>query len=87
MRKKIDCNYKTECWTKSIMEILNWLYFLDIMEFTTNRINNDKNILPSLLKDFTMFKIKCWWNKKEKYDIKQTVEKVDIRCISFGRKK
>ena len=30
-----------------------------------------------------MFKIKCWWNKKEKYDLKQTVEKVAITCSNF----
>ena len=65
------------------MESLNRLHLLGIMGVTADRIENDKNILPSLLKDFTMFKIKCWWNKKEKYDIKQTVEKVDIRCISY----
>ena len=50
MKKKTDRNYKNECWPKSIMESLNQLPFLDIMEFTTDRINNDKNILPSLLK-------------------------------------
>ena len=27
-----------------------------------------------------MLRIKCWWNKKERGDIKQTVEKVAIRC-------
>ena len=58
MKKKIDRNYKTECWPKSIMESLNWLPFIDIMEFTADKIRNDKNILPSLLKKFTMFKIK-----------------------------
>ena len=50
MKKKIDRNYKTECWPKSIMESLNWLPFLDIMEFTAYKIKNDKNIFPSLLK-------------------------------------
>ena len=31
------------------MESLNWLTFLYIMEFTLYRIENDKNLLPSLL--------------------------------------
>ena len=70
IKKKIDCNYKTECWPKSITESLNWLPFLEIMDFTVDRIENDKNLLPSLLKKFTMFTIKCWWNKKEKGDLK-----------------
>ena len=52
MNKKIDCNYKTEFWPKSIMEILNWLPFIDIMEFTADKINNDKNIFLSLLKNY-----------------------------------
>ena len=40
--------YKTECWPKITMESLNWLPFLDITEFTADRINKDKNLLPSL---------------------------------------
>ena len=32
-----------------------------------------------------MFKIKCWWNKKEKDYQKQTVEKVAIRCSNCGK--
>ena len=32
-----------------------------------------------------MFKIKCWWNKKEKYDLKQTVERVAILCSNCGK--
>ena len=55
------------------------------MEFTADKINNDKNLLPLLLKEFTMFKIKCWWNKKERYNLKQTVEKVSIRCNNYGK--
>ena len=66
------------------MESLNWSAFLDIMEFTADSTNNDKNILPSLLKNITMFKIKCWWNKKEKYD-KKTLEKVAIICSNCGK--
>ena len=62
------------------MEGLKWLLFLDIMEFTADMMNSDKNILPSLWNFFTMLKIECWWNKKEKDDIKQTVKKVAIRC-------
>ena len=37
------------------MESLNWLPFLDIMEFTVDRIENDKYILPSLLKFLPSF--------------------------------
>ena len=43
MKKKID---KTECWPKIIMGSLNWLPFIDIIEFTADKIENDKNIFP-----------------------------------------
>ena len=52
------------------MESLNWLPFIDVMQFAEEKIDNDINLLPSLLKEFTMFKIKYWWNKKEKGDLK-----------------
>ena len=45
IKKKIDLNDKTEYWPKIIMESLNWLPFLDIMEFTADNIKNDKTYL------------------------------------------
>ena len=49
------------------------------MELTANRIENDKNLLLSLLKGITMFKNKFWWNPRED-DLKQTVVKIATRC-------
>ena len=46
-KKKIDRNYKAESWPKSIMESVNWLPILDIMEFTEDKIKNNKNLFPS----------------------------------------
>ena len=39
--------------------------FLYIMWLTAYRIDNDKKLLPSLLKMFSMFKIKCWYSPGE----------------------
>ena len=61
------------------MESLNWLTFPDIMEFIEDIIENDKNILASLFNFFTIFRIKRWQNKKDKGDLKQTVEKFATR--------
>ena len=66
-----------------MVEILNWLPFLYIVEFTADRKDNDKNLLPSLL-NFSIFKIKCWCNPRED-DLKKTAEKVAIRCSSCGK--
>ena len=54
------------------------------MEFTADRIENNKNILPSLLNIFSMFKIKYWCNTT-KDEIKYTGEKFDIRCSNCGK--
>ena len=43
-----------------------------------------KYISPSLMKYFSMFKIKCWWNQREN-DLKQTVVSFSIRCSYFGK--
>ena len=43
-----------------------------------------ENILPSWLKLISMFKIKCWFSSGE-YEIKNTGEKIDIRCGNCGK--
>ena len=54
------------------------------MEFTTDRIENDKKKLPSLLKLFSMFGIKCQCSQGE-VEIKNTGEKISIRCSNYGK--
>ena len=66
MKKKIEHNYKTEFWPKIIMVSLNWLPFLGIMEFTVDKINNDKNIVPSLLKILQYLRLNVGGIKKKK---------------------
>ena len=58
----------------------------DIIEFTADRIDNDKNILTSMWKLFSMFKIECWWNPRED-KIKHTGVKIAIICSNCGNKK
>ena len=43
------------------------------MELIAEKIDNDKKLLPSLLKPFSMFKIKCWYSTVED-EIKNTGE-------------
>ena len=47
-------------------------------------IENDKKPLPSLLKPFSMFKIKCFYSLGED-EIKNTGEKISIRCSNCGK--
>ena len=55
------------------------------MEFTVYRIDNNKNLLKSSLKNKPTFKVKCWLNPRE-HEIKQTVVKVAIRCSNSGKR-
>ena len=55
-----------------------------MIEFTANRIENDKNILLSLLKILHCLGLNVG-GIKIKFDLKQTVEKVSIRCGNFGK--
>ena len=66
------------------MESINWLPFPDTMELTAYMIENDKNLLPSLLILFEIYKIKRWWNTRED-DLKQTAVKVATRCSNRGK--
>ena len=66
------------------MESLNQLPFLDIMEFTTDRINNDKNILPSVLKILKCLRLSVGGIKNKKM-IKKIVENFALRCSNCGK--
>ena len=68
LRRKLIAIINWNTGQKALRKVSIVLTFLDIMEFTADRIDNDKNILPSLLR---MFNIKCWWNPRED-DLKQT---------------
>ena len=46
MKNKIDRNDKTDCWTKNIMENLNWLPFIYVMELTVDKIKSYINLCP-----------------------------------------
>ena len=49
--EKIDRNNKTEYWTTSIKEVLIWLPFLNIIQFTADKIENLEKTLTVIVKD------------------------------------
>ena len=55
------------------------------MGFTLDRINNDKNLLPSLLKIFQCLILNIGEIKKRQDEIKQTEVKVSIKCGNCGK--
>ena len=82
-KKEIDCHDIIDYWPKIIREGTNWLSFLNIMEYTTDRIENETTLLTPLLNMFSMFHICCWYNKW--HDDQNKVEYIAIRCSSCGK--
>ena len=51
-------------WTKSIKEVIDWFPFLNIMEYTVDKIENNITLLPLLLKIFSMFQMRFWYDNE-----------------------
>ena len=64
-------------------EVINWFPFLNIMEYTENRIDNEITLLLSSLKTFPMFQMRFWYDKEP--DDQNGVKVIAIRCSSFGK--
>ena len=72
-------------WPTSKKEVINWFPFMNIMDYTTDKIDNEITLLPSLLKMFSMFKMSFWYDNKP--DDKNDVKVIAIRCSNCGKEK
>ena len=66
-----------------IKEGINWFPFLNIMEYTVDKIDNEITLLPSLLIFFLMFQMRFWYDNEP--DGQNDVKIIAIRCIKFGK--
>ena len=57
---------------------MQWFYFLTIMEHTANKMQDDKGIISSLLKMFSMFETRLSFGDKD-------LETLSIKCINCKR--
>ena len=57
-KKRINRIENFEHWPESIKTIIQWFTFLDIMEYTGNDMISDIPLTTSLLKMFSMFRVK-----------------------------
>ena len=62
-------------WPASIKYTIQWFPFLTIIEYTTNIINPNKGLFPSLLKVFPMFELSF-------IDDIDKFEAISIMCIN-----
>ena len=67
-------------WPTRIKEVINWFLFLNIMKYTADKIENEITLLPSLLKMFSMFHMRFWYDNK--HDDKTNVKIIAIGCIN-----
>ena len=64
-KKETDRHDRYLYWPTTIKYTIQWFPFLTIMEHTTNILNPNKGIIPSLLKLFAMFELRLFGNKYE----------------------
>ena len=82
-KKEIDICGIIDHWPTCIKEDINWLSFMNIMEYTEDKVENETTLLPSLLSIFSMLQIRCWYSKG--HDDQNKVEHFDIRCSNCGK--
>ena len=70
-------------WPTIIKEVINWFPFLDIMDYTVDKIQNEITLLTTFLKQISMSQMCFCYNKEP--DEKNDVKIIAIRCIHCGR--
>ena len=75
-KKKFNHLDNHKHWTASIKNKVQWFPFLIIMEHTGNKTQEDKGLISSLLKMFSMFEIQLSFG--DKY-----LEALSIKCINY----
>ena len=81
--RKIDCHDSCEFYPEIICKDVRWFCFQVIMLQTENNIKMPFDILQSLLKVFSMFKIRIWYD--ERFVHEDVPDPVEIFYINFGK--
>ena len=72
-------------WPTSIKEVINWFSFMNIMEYNADNIENEITLLPSLVKMFSMFQMRFWYDNK--HDDQNDMKIISIRCSNRRKEK
>ena len=70
-------------WPTILKEVINWFNFLNIMEYTADKIENEITLLPSFLNFFAMFQMNFWYDNE--HNDQNNVENIAIRCNNCGK--
>ena len=67
----------------SIKDTIHWFPFINIIEHTENILRPNKGLIPSLLKVFSIFKLRLFDDRQ--YEEGNVVDTIDIRCINCNK--
>ena len=82
-KKEIYLHHSQTEWPTNIKTVIQWFYFLNIMEYTADNIHTDITLFSSLL-IFSMFQLYFWYHKENVEDF--FVETVAITCSKCVKK-
>ena len=81
--KEIDNHDSQSYRPTSIIEEIQWFPFLTIMEHTADNIENYITLLPLLLKLFTIFNMRMWYDNENLEE--NVLDNIGIRCSNSER--
>ena len=81
--KEIDNHDSQSYRPTSIIEEIQWFPFLTIMEHTADNIENYITLLPLLLKLFTIFNMRMWYDNENLEE--NVLDNISIRCSNSER--
>ena len=70
-------------WPTTIKDTSHWFPFLSVIEHTTNILNPNKGLIPSLLKLFAMIQLRLFDDKQDEEG--NVVDIISIMCISCNK--
>ena len=65
-KKDIDHHDSESYWPTSNKETIQWFPFITVIEHTSNIINPNKGLITLLLKVFSMFQFRLFYDKHKK---------------------
>ena len=77
-KKKFNRVDNHKHWPASIENKMQWFPFLTIMEHSSYKMQEDKGLISSLLKMFSMFKIRLSFGDED-------LDALYIKCTNFKR--
>ena len=70
-------------WPTSIKYRIQWFPFLTVIEHTSNILEPNKWLIPSLLNSFSMFQLRIFYDKHNEEE--NIVDSIVIKCSHYNK--